>query len=80
MSRSLLREEWKNGGDTLLMSDIVWFNDGSKKKEDTGAGIPLNITLKHTLKHGIPFFITTGKNPTIFQAGLTRNTADEICG
>lgn len=69
MSRSLLREEWKNGGDTLLMSDIVWFNDGSKKKEDTGAGIPIKA-----------FFITTGKNPTIFQAGLTRNTADKICG
>lgn len=51
------------------MSDIVWFNDGSKKKEDTGAGIPLKA-----------FFITTGKNPTIFQAGLTRNTADKICG
>lgn len=21
------REEWKDGGDTLLLSDIVWFTD-----------------------------------------------------
>lgn len=31
------REEWKDDGDTLLLSDIIWFTDGSQTKD--GAGI-----------------------------------------
>lgn len=33
------REEWKIGSDTLPLSDIVWFTDGSKTKEGTGSEI-----------------------------------------
>lgn len=33
------REEWKDDGDTLLLSDILWFTDGSQTKDGIVAGI-----------------------------------------
>lgn len=57
---SLIGREWKDYSKTLLVSDMVWFTDGSKIKDGTGAGI-------HGMRPVEDFFIPMRKHPTVFQ-------------
>lgn len=55
------REEWKGGGSKYTSTDVVWFTDGSKTAEGTGAGI-------HGVRPCINSAIPMGRYPTVFQA------------
>jgi ribonuclease HI len=55
------REGWNAGDYQITNEDLMWYMDGSRKKEDTGAGIP-------GVRPEIDIKISLVRHATIFQA------------
>ena len=58
------REEWSTTAGPLGGQGLIWFTDGSKMEEGTGAGLCLSISKRETL-------ISLGRYCTVFQAEVT---------
>jgi hypothetical protein len=60
----LTREEWtKNSGSPPEVKGLVWYTDGSKMKEETGAGVYGQL-----VKRRLSFSL--GRYTTVFQAEI----------
>jgi hypothetical protein len=57
----LTREEWIKGAGTPMFKGLVWFTDGSRTAEGTGAGV-YGQSANRRLS------ISLGKHATVFQA------------
>ncbi len=55
------RLEWQEGEGSLCSSDLLWFTDGSKTGEGTGAGVK-------GIRPNAEFSIPMGRYPTVFQS------------
>jgi hypothetical protein len=59
----LAREEWTRGPGTPMVKGLVWFSDGSRTAEGTGAGV-YGQSVRVNRRLSIPL----GKHATVFQA------------